>query len=265
MTLLDSYIAVGDQHAPETHIERAEMYAAMSRGVRVTTSQASVFERHQQYGKVLSLYGRALYLCVGSAFTGNYGVVSGWKAAHDPEGRLAVVDTGAASGRLGLIALAAARYSLAAASESDVHAFAGRVVTACEEYIFLDSLKYLAAGGRMSRTGAFVGDLLRMKPVVTPAPDEARRVAVVRTAAEQEGLALEKMGASLDPAGRAIVMLEYTDNEERVRGIEGRVREMFPRAEVLVRPFSLTSGAHMGPGTWGAAFLPLGDGDDLPA
>ncbi|MBL7172514.1 MAG: hypothetical protein ISS68_06725 [Desulfobacteraceae bacterium] len=37
------------------------------------------------------------------------------------------------------------------------------------------------------------------------------------------------------------------------------VKRRYPFAEVKLQPLSLTSGAHMGPGTWAVAFLP---GDD---
>ena len=71
VTLLDSYITVGERSLPETHFAPEELYAAMRRGVKVSTAQASVFERHEHYRSVLDRYPRVLYLCVGSAFTGN--------------------------------------------------------------------------------------------------------------------------------------------------------------------------------------------------
>lgn len=265
MTLLDSYITVGDQDAPETQVDAAGMYRAMKEGVKVTTSQASVFERRRHYEKVLCLYGRALYLCVGSAYTGNYRVVMDWKKDHDPDDRLTVIDTGAASGRLGLIALAVSRHACAAESSEAVQDFAARAVASCEEYIFLDTLKFLAAGGRMSKTGAFVGDMLRMKPVVSPSPEGAKKVAVVRHRRDQVALALDKierLEAGLRPQDHPAIMLEYTDNKEWIEcEIAGMVRGRFPRAEIIVQSFSLTSGAHMGPGTWGVAFLPWSDSD----
>jgi len=35
------------------------------------------------------------------------------------------------------------------------------------------------------------------------------------------------------------------------------VEREFPRAEVLVQPMSLTTGVHVGPGTWGIAYQKL--------
>jgi hypothetical protein len=52
-------------------------------------------------------------------------------------------------------------------------------------------------------------------------------------------------------------MLEYSDNKNWVEGtVKKMVEERYPQAEIIVQPLSLTSGAHMGPGTWGIAFLP---------
>ncbi|MCX5823645.1 MAG: DegV family protein, partial [Deltaproteobacteria bacterium] len=73
VTILESYITVGERSLPETHFAPEELYAVMRRGVKVSTAQASVFERHGHYQSVLDRYPRVLYLCVGSAFTGNCG------------------------------------------------------------------------------------------------------------------------------------------------------------------------------------------------
>ncbi len=257
ITLLDSYIAVGTTDAPETHVRGSEMYRAMNKGIKVTTSQASVLERHQHYEKILSLYNTALYICVGSVFTGNYRTVMDWKKGHDPEDRLKVIDTGAASGKLGLIALATARYARSAPTGKDVVDFAVRSVAACEEYIFLDTLHFLAAGGRLSKTSALFGDMLRMKPVVSPFAEGAKKVAVVRNKKEQAAFALEKLEKAFHAGDRPLIMLEYTDNEEWIKNdITALISSRFPHAEIIIQAFSLTSGAHMGPGTWGIAFLP---------
>jgi len=266
ITLLNSYITIGSTCAPETHFNPLEMYTAMSKGIKVSTSQASVFERHQHYEKVVSLYKNALYLCVGSVFTGNYQVVTDWKRDNDPDDCLTVIDTTAASGRLGLIALATARFSLIAESAQSVRDFALRAVAECKEYIFLDKLYFLAAGGRLSRTSAFFGDILRMKPVVTPVAEGVKRVAVVRNTQEQVSLAFQKLEGDIKPQEPALIMLEFSDNEQWVAGeLKNSVVQRFPLAEVFVHPFSLTSGVHMGPGTWAVAYLPLKNLHALPA
>ncbi len=260
ITLLDSYLTVGDKCLPETHFAPEELYDAMRRGVKVSTSQASVFERHQYYQSVLERYPRVLYLCVGSVFTGNYSVAMDWKKTHDPEDRLTVIDTQAASGRLGLMSLAAARFALKSRDAQAVIRYARENVERCEEYVFLDRLQYLAAGGRLSKTSAFFGDMLRMKPVISPLAEGAKKMGVVRTQADQVAFALEKLAGALTPEMPALIMLEYSDNRTWVaESVQPEIARRYPAAEIVLHPLSLTSGAHMGPGTWAVAFLPAQD------
>ena len=255
ITLLDSYILAGDQSRPESLCSPAEIYSLMRKGAKVTTAQASISERHQRYQSVCRQFGRTLYLCVGSAFTGNYDLARRWQAEHDPDHLLEVVDTGAASGRLGLIALLTARYAGQAARPEEVVAFAGKIITDCEEYIFVDELRYLAAGGRVSWAGGMLADLLHLKPVISPTSQGARKAGVVRGQKGQLSFAMERLQERFAASTTPVIMLQYSDNREWViNTVEPRVRELLPRAEILRTPLSLTSGVHLGPGTWAMAW-----------
>jgi DegV family protein with EDD domain len=257
MTLLDSYIIVDDRSLPETMFPPGELYALMRSGVRVTTAQASVFERHQCFQSIVSLYDQTLYLCVGSVYTGNYAVVTAWKESHDLENRLKVIDTGSASGRLGIAARATARYAQKTDKAEQVIQFAEAAVRTSEEYIFLDRLQYLAAGGRLSKTKGFLGDMLQMKPVITPSAEGALKVGTLRNKSEQVEFALRKLERKLGQTAEAMIMLEYSDNREWVEeAVLVPIRKRYASAEITLCPLSLTSGAHMGPGTWAVAFLP---------
>jgi DegV family protein with EDD domain len=256
-TLLNSYLTIGEKCLPETYFHPEELYSAMSKAVKVSTSQASVYERHQFYESVLERFEKVLYLCVGSVFTGNYQGALQWKKEHDPQDRLMVIDTGAASGRLGTIALSVVRYLAETNDIKNIIAFARKAVRTCEEYVFLDKLQYLAEGGRLSKTGALFGDMLKMKPVISPLPEGAKKVGMVRNQEDQLKMALTKLAASLKDDSHALIMLEYSDNKNWVNGtVKKTVAARYPNAEIILQPLSLTSGAHMGPGTWGIAFLP---------
>jgi DegV family protein with EDD domain len=257
LTLLDSYIVAGEKSLPETLFSPAELYDTMRRGVRVSTSQASVFERHQYYQRVLTLHPRVLYICVGSIYTGNYDVAVDWKTQKDPEDRLAVIDSGAASGRLGAIVIVTARYAVKTENPQAVINFAQRAVLKCEEYVFLDRLKYLAAGGRLAKSSAFFGDLFNVKPIISPTAEGAKKVGAVKNRKGQLQYALEKLEAHFDKNSSPFIMLEYSDNLEWVNGtVKKEIGIRYPGAEIMLQPMSLTSGAHMGPGTWAMAFLP---------
>lgn len=256
-TLLDSYITTGNGSQPETRVDAQDLYHRMRSGERVTTSQASVFERHQHYLRLLETYPETLYLCVGSAFTGNYETAAAWQTRHDPQNRLKILDTGAASGRLAVMVLAAARLACRGADMDTVEALARQSLTACREYIFIDRLKYLAAGGRLSRPSALMGDLLRVKPVISPLPTGAEKIGSVKNRPDQLRFALRRLTFDLAEALKPLILLEYSDNFEWVEGeVADRLHQTFPSAEIILQPLSLTTGAHTGPGTWAVAVHP---------
>ncbi len=257
MTLLDSYLLVDDRSFPETLYSPAALYAAMAGGQRVSTAQASVFQRHQSYLSAVSRFERVLYLCVGSAYTGNFETARAWQVAHDTHRRLTVIDTGAASGRLGIVALATARYARQSQDAEAVLRFAQQAVAQSQELVFLDQLKYLAAGGRISKTKGFFGDLLHMKPIITPSARGAAKVGVVHTREGQLAFALKSLKSCFDSRDAPLIMMEYSDNQAWVEEVATRqLRSLLPAARILIRPLSLTSGVHMGPGTWAVTFLP---------
>jgi len=95
-----------------------------------------------------------------------------------------------------------------------------------------------------------------MKPIVSPMADGARKVGIVRNREEQLRFALDALDRSLQPGGKALIMLEYSDNQPWVEEVKLEVARRYPEARIVLHPLSLTSGAHMGPGTWAVAFLP---------
>jgi DegV family protein with EDD domain len=256
ITLLNSYIAIGNRFLPETYVDPSQLFAAMKAGAKVSTGQASTVERYECYNNVMKIHDRVLYLCVGSFYTGNYDVATQWKAENDPDDRMTIIDTGVACGKLGLVARAAAELSLTVSNPKEVVAFVSGAIQNVQEYIFLDTLQFLAAGGRMSKTGAFFGDVLRIKPIVSPYPDGARKIAVVRSLTDQVKFAFRRLEQNILKDQKATLLLEYSDNKERLEGeIKPEIERRFPLVQVIIQPLSLTSAAHMGPGSWGMAFL----------
>jgi hypothetical protein len=256
-TLLDSYIVTKGKSLPETLFAPEEIYRIMRDNQKISTSQASTFERHQSYQRVMEQYQQVLYLCVGSVFTGNYKVAVAWKKQHDGDNRFIVLDSTAASGRLAVIVLATARFAQNTDNPALVVDFAQKAIDHAQEFVFLDKLKYLAAGGRLSKSSAFFGDMLSMKPIVSPLAEGAKKVGIARNQESQLKFAYEKLAAILNKNSKAIILLEYSDNKSWVETtLQPELQKQYPVAELILQPLSLTSGVHMGPGTWALALLP---------
>ena len=258
VTLLDSHINLGDISLPETRLAPEDLYAAMRRGVRVSTSQASTYERHKYYERVVSQWPSALYLCVGSVYTGNHAVAQAWRSSHPDGARMTLVDSGTASGRLAVVVRATAYAAGGGRPVEGLADFARAALARAEEYIFLERLEYLARGGRMSKAGAFLGDALHLAPVVSPLADGARKVALLRKQEDKLDFACERTRQAFEPAsGHGYLLVQHSDNREWVaEHVLPRLRAVAPEAEIVVGALSLTTGAHTGPGSWAIAILP---------
>ncbi|NLZ17924.1 MAG: DegV family EDD domain-containing protein [Desulfobulbaceae bacterium] len=261
ITLLDSYVICEGESRPESLWDKDYIYTALRQGKKVGTAQASIFERQQHYASAIEFHGLSLYLAVGSAYTGNHATAQAWKTHHaqqDMADNFIVVDSGAASGRLACIALLAAAANRKAQTKEELLACIARLCQDCEEYIFIDQLRYLAAGGRISKISGFAGGLLGLKPIISPQPEGVRKIGVVRSQAAQIDFALNQMRSLIQKAAVPLALLQFSDNEVWLQQeVLPLLRELLPGTEILLLPLSLTSGVHMGPGTWALAACPL--------
>ncbi len=253
--LLDSYILAAEQILPESLFSPEVLYGLMNAGEKVTTAQASNDERHLHYQAACAQYEKVLYLCTGSHFTGNFSAAMAWKKEYDLEDRLLVIDSGAASGRLAIMTILTSRLAEQGSAADDVVAYAQTLVEEVKEFVFIDELKYLVAGGRVSKTKGFFADLFNMKPVISPEADGVKKYGVVKNRAGQLDFALNKLSSAGCADHDLFILLQYSDNKEWLQEeVVETMAQQYPDAEILLVPLSLTSGVHMGPGTWSMAF-----------
>ena len=253
--LLDSYVVSSDKALPESLCEGEKLYPLLKKGVRVTTAQASMNERYLHYEAGCRQHGKLLYICTGSAFTGNFAVAEKWKETRNREGQFFLLDSGAASGRLAVIALLTARFAKTGAVAAEVRTLAHCLSKEAEEFVFIDDLRYLVAGGRVSKAKGFFAGILHMKPVISPGFEGVQKVGVVRNAEAQISFALAKLAEKSKETQDLFVLLQFTDNREWLQQkVEQKIRKLLPYAEIQLVPLSLSSGVHMGPGTWSVAY-----------
>jgi DegV family protein with EDD domain len=157
------------------------------------------------------------------------------------------------------MAILAAKYAEEGAASNEVLVYVKSLVKSVQEYVFIDQLKYLVAGGRVSKPKGFFGDLLHKKPIISPEAEGVRKHGTVKNRTQQLDFALDKLQAFKHTSSDLIVLLQYTDNREWLqKTVESEMMMQYPDAEILLVPLSLSSGVHMGPGTWSIAFAEKG-------
>lgn len=171
-----------------------------------------------------------------------------------PEATVVVEDTGTAAGAQGLLTLAAARAAAAGAGPEEVVQVIRNLAGRVRLYASVDTLDYLARGGRLGKAAALLGGKLKIKPILTLRDGIVYPSGQARTIAGVLYRLVEMIGEEL-PAGcrlRAIVM--HAALPEPARDLAERLRRQYDCAELHITAFTPVMGAHIGPGLIGVAF-----------
>jgi len=204
---------------------------------------AAVFE------ELAGRYERVYSLQLPAALSGTLG--SAATAAADFPG-VRVVDAGAVSAATAMLGFAVQRRLERGTSDEEIDALIARFRTEHGLLFTLDTLDYLARGGRIGRAAAFAGTLLSVKPILTIRDDEVvplRRVRGTQKAFDEFRAELEA-GSRDEPTLR--IGLAHAAAPERLERLESIARAARPRAKIeIATSIGPVVGTHAGPGAIG--------------
>ena len=234
-------------------------------------SMSTAAPRPQQFLDAFIAAGKlapnVLCLTLSSNFSGTY--QSARAAAVLTDSRLSgvrveVIDSQAAAGASGLIALAAARGASQGHPLEQVMTRVNQLIPRVSLIAFLDTLCYLGRSGRVSKLQALTGSLLRIKPVTELKLGEARILEKPRSRARAMQRLLDLMGQRVGRL-QVIANVMEADSREDAQALMRRIETEFNCREVFLSEFTPVMGAHTGPGLLGVAFyVDEGDEDEPP-
>jgi len=177
---------------------------------------------------------------------------------HFPGARIEVVDSLQASMGLGLIILLCARKANQGASFEDVAGFAGELARKVETDFSVDSLDYLQRGGRIGKAQAFLGTLMKIKPLLHLVEGEVLPVEKIRTTERLLSRFVELVG---EEAGGQHILLSMADigNGEAATELLQRFLKIPGLSLVYRGKIGGVIASHVGPGGLGVSFLKVTD------
>jgi len=244
------YVLFGDESLRDgIDIDPDEFYVRLREtGVFPTTSQPTPGDFLACY-RGLGSYERIFSLHVSGRVSGTFASAEAAVAALG-DGRVRPIDTETASASIAMLALAVQRRLDRGTSEEEVDALVARYKRERGLLFTVDTLEFLARGGRIGKAAAFAGTLLNVKPFLSIRDGEVvpvKRVRGERNAFAELAAALETETRD-EPAFRLAVA--HAAAPERAAELEALVRERRPSAELeLVVSLGAVIGSHAGPGT----------------
>jgi DegV family protein with EDD domain len=219
-----------------------------------TTSQPTPLDFSSVYG-ALDNYERIYSLHISSKLSGTFQSAS-LAAAEAGGDRIRLIDTESASIGIAMLALDLQRLLEAGTDDEEIEALIARHRDDAVILFTVDTLEYLAKGGRIGRAQAFAGSLLKVKPILTI--EEGEVVPLTRVRGRQKALDEFRRRfeeATTDGPGLR-VGIAHAEAEETVEQLRALVLEARPQAEIeLVTSLGAVVGTHAGPGTVGFFWL----------
>jgi fatty acid kinase fatty acid binding subunit len=245
------YVRFGDESFRDyVELGPEEFYARLRSSVLMpSTSQPTPRDFAAAYGE-LEAYDRVYSLHIAGKLSGT--VESARQAAAEDAERIRVVDTETASAAVAMLGLAIQRRLEQGTTDQEVEALAERHRRESEIIFTLDTLDYLARGGRIGRAAAWAGELLNVKPILTIRGGEVIPLKRVRgnRRAFQEFVEAFESGSAEGPGLR--VAIAHADAPERAEALQELVQRTRPQANLdLVTMLGPVVGTHAGPGTVG--------------
>jgi len=240
----------GESYRDYVDLPPAELYRRLEAGESATTSQPTPGDFVAVYEELAPRYERIYSLQLSSTLSGTF--ASAQTAAASVGEAVRVVDTRTASAAIAMLGLAVQRRLEQGTTDEAVGMLVERYLETHGLLFTVDTLDYLASGGRIGRGPAFAGSLLSVKPILGLENGEVVPLKRVRGSAK----ALEELGsllaASTTDTPSLRIGLAHAVAPDRLAALESIVRAERPQAVIeVVTGLGAVIGAHAGPGTLG--------------
>jgi len=245
------YVRFGDESfrdyvelGPEEFYERLRSASELP-----TTSQPTPGDFAATYEE-LAGFDRVYSLHISSRLSGTY--ESARMAAGQIDGdRVRVIDSTLASAAIAMLALAMQRRLERGTSDEEIEQLVQRFKRDAGLIFTVETLEYLARGGRIGKARALAGQLLHIKPILTIEGEVVplKRVRGNQKAFQEFARRFQKATTD-DPGWR--VGIAHAAAPKRLAALEALVHDTRPQAEIeIATTLGAVIGTHAGPGTVG--------------
>lgn len=241
----------------ETYLDGVDIsgkmiYDDMRNGAVYKTGAIAPHEYEAKFKEVLEKHDKAIYLSLSTGMSSTYNnAVLAKNSLGIGDDRLMLVDSRGASMGEGLQALNLARLVREGKTFEELKQYADSFVKNTRYVFFVDSLKYLQRGGRVSKLSAVIGDLINMKVILDVHADgvihtEDKVRGTNRAISRTVELFEEEVGHDLYKKKIYVCHADCIDLANKVKEL---LVEKYPDMDIELNPFAVSIGAHTGPGT----------------
>lgn len=249
------FIIDGEEYFEGENISEEEFYRLLNGGADVKTSQPSRFFLEELFGETLKIFDEAVFIPMSSGLSGTFETAN--KLAGNFGGKIFVVD----NKRISLSQKESVYEAVAMAelgkSGKEIKAHLEERASLSSIYIMVNELKYLKQGGRISAAAATIGNMMRLKPVLSTKGDKFEKFALALSVGQAKKAMIDKIAEELSgefseefKKGNMTVSVAHTRNYEEAERFKSAIISKFPDLKFrFVDSLSLSVACHIGEGS----------------
>lgn len=229
-----------------------DCFEKIAAGVMPTTTQVNVGEFLNCFTPYVEAKTPILYLGFSSGLSGTYNSAVQARAMlleDHPDAEIYVVDSRAASAGLGLMVLDAVAKQAAGMPVAELAQWLTEQRNYYHQWFTVDDLNYLYHGGRLSRTSAALGTLLKIKPVMNV--DEPGHLAVVgkvRSRAKSLQALADHILTAMGDQQATTIIIAHSHDQAAAEVVQAKLAAAAPAATIKLLQIGLTISSHTGIG-----------------
>ena len=255
-----TYTLNGSTYEQNSGLSSHQFYEEIRLGHMPVTSQVNPQAAMDALKKV-ALEGKdILFLAFSSGLSGTYNSCRMAATQLEEEGfkhRIVVLDTLCASTGFGLLLYYVNKMSNEGKSMDEVVDWINNNKLKFCHVFTVDDLNHLYRGGRLSKTAAALGTMMKLKPVMR-VDDEGKLQVVSKVHGRKKSIVslFETMKKKIDMVTfpDQMIMICHGDCETEAESLAQMIRNEYPGSEVLVTDIGPVIGSHTGPGVIGLFF-----------
>jgi DegV family protein with EDD domain len=247
ITVVPVYVRFGEEvYRDRVSISEDEFYERLTHDpVHPSTTQPGPQDFLEVYQKLSSEADGIVSIHVSGKLSGTCNSALMAKDMLDTGCPVEVVDSETLSMSLGLTAIVAAQMAEAGESLDKVVEAAKQAIPKIHLLALLDTLKYLAKGGRIGKVKALLGSVLSVKPMLAVKDGELVPAGQVRSRAKGIDKLFDFVKNAADIQDLAVV---YNTTPDEAQDLAERIGSVFDREKIRMARLGPGLGVHGGPG-----------------
>jgi len=247
------YVRFGDEsYRDYVEMTPAEFYARLETAAELpTTSQPTPGDFLAVYEELAQHYERILSVQISSTLSGTF--ASAEAAAGLLGGdAVRVIDSRTVSASLALVGIGIQHLLERGTTDEEIDSFVARYQLGHKLLFTVNTLEYLAKGGRIGRAAALAGNLLNVKPILTIRDGEVVPLKRVRGNAKAYAEFRDLFESTSTDSPQLVIGIAHAAAPDRMEALCELVAHVRPHAQIeIATTLGAVVGTHAGPGTVG--------------